>query len=122
VNASAATIHQGGLLFNGQCASCPGINAVAGPMPDLRYAAKGVHDQFEAIVLGEALASLGMPSFKKILAPAQVPAIQTYILSRAAESAKHPSEGPTSGESLLKLWGTRTGARTCGKPDGLMIT
>jgi quinohemoprotein ethanol dehydrogenase len=88
LNASAATIHQGGLLFNGQCAPCHGINAVAGPVPDLRYAAKGVHDQFEAIVLGGALASLGMPSFKKILTPAQVRAIQAYILSRAAESAK----------------------------------
>jgi quinohemoprotein ethanol dehydrogenase len=87
VNASAATIHQGGLLFNGECAPCHGINAVAGPVPDLRYATKGVHDQFEAIVLGGALAPLGMPSFKKILAPAQVRSIQAYILSRAAESA-----------------------------------
>jgi quinohemoprotein ethanol dehydrogenase len=87
VNASAATIHQGGLLFNGECAPCHGINAVAGPVPDLRYATKGVHDQFEAIVLGGALAPLGMPSFKKILTPAQVRTIQAYILSRAAESA-----------------------------------
>jgi len=88
VNASAATIHQGGLLFNGECAPCHGINAMAGPVPDLRYATKGVHDQFEAIVLGGALASLGMPSFTKILTPAQVRAIQAYVLSRAAESAK----------------------------------
>ncbi len=88
VNASAPTIHQGGLLFNRECAPCHGINAVAGPVPDLRYATKGVHDKFEAIVLGGALASLGMPSFKKILTPAQVRSIQAYILSRAAESTK----------------------------------
>lgn len=88
VNASAATMHEGSLLFNGECAPCHGINAVAGPVPDLRYATKGVHDQFEAIVLGGALASVGMPSFKKILTPAQVQSIQAYILSRAAESAK----------------------------------
>ena len=88
VKASAATIHEGGLLFNGECAPCHGINAVAGPMPDLRYATKGVHDQFEAIVLGGARASTGMPSFKKIFTPTQVRAIQAYILSRAKESAK----------------------------------
>jgi quinohemoprotein ethanol dehydrogenase len=55
------------------------------PNPDLRYASKGVHEQFEKIVLGGARASLGMPSFAKILKPDQVKAIEAYILSRAAE-------------------------------------
>jgi hypothetical protein len=46
-----------------------------------------VHEHFEEIVLGGARASLGMPSFQKILTAGQVRAIQAYILSRARESA-----------------------------------
>jgi len=88
VNASPKMVSDGGLLFNGECAGCHGINAVAGPVPDLRYASKGVHEHFEEIVLGGARASLGMPSFQKILTAGQVRAIQAYILFRARESAK----------------------------------
>jgi len=91
VNASPKMVHEGGLLFNGECAGCHGINAVAGPLPDLRYATKGVHEHFEEIVLGGARASLGMPSFRKIFTAEQVRAIQAYILSRARESAKAAS-------------------------------
>jgi quinohemoprotein ethanol dehydrogenase len=86
MNASPKVVHEGGLLFNAECAGCHGVNAVAGPMPDLRYASKAVHEQFEAIVLGGTRASLGMPSFKKILTADQVRSIEAYILSRARES------------------------------------
>jgi PQQ-dependent dehydrogenase (methanol/ethanol family) len=86
LNASPKAVHEGGLLFNEHCAPCHGVNAVAGPLPDLRYASKGVHEQLAAIVLGGARQSLGMPSFEKILNAEQVQAIQAYILSRARES------------------------------------
>ena len=92
MNAPAKTVHMGKLLFNDQCALCHGMDAVAGALPDLRYAGKGVHEQFEAIVLGGARASRGMPSFKKILNTEQVRAIQAYVLSRAAEAAKQVSK------------------------------
>jgi mono/diheme cytochrome c family protein len=72
---------------------CHGFNVVAGPIPDLRYASKQVHDQFEEIVLGGQRETLGMPSFKKILNPQQVRAIEAYVLSQAAESAKAASSG-----------------------------
>jgi quinohemoprotein ethanol dehydrogenase len=91
MNASPETIHEGGLLYGDQCAHCHGADAVAGPLPDLRYATKAVHEQFETIVLGGARASLGMPSFKDIFTVNQVRAIQAYILSRAGEAAKPPS-------------------------------
>ena len=91
MNASSKMINDGGLLFNGECAGCHGINAVAGPLPDLRYLSKGVHEHFEEIVLGGARATLGMPSFQKILTAGQVRAIQAYIVSRARESAKAAS-------------------------------
>ncbi len=87
-NASPKTVHEGNLLFNSNCAPCHGINAVAGPVPDLRYASKEIHDDFENIVLGGSRASAGMPSFKNILNAEQVRAIQAYVVSRARESAK----------------------------------
>ena len=91
-NASAKTIHEGGLLFNDQCARCHGYNAVAGALPDLRYAPKDIHEQFEDIVLRGAREDSGMPSFKDIYTPDQVRAIQSYILWRAAESSKPDSK------------------------------
>jgi quinohemoprotein ethanol dehydrogenase len=65
---------------------------VAGPLPDLRYATKAVHEQFESIVRGGARASLGMPSFKDLLSAEQVRAIEAYVLSRASEDAKRASK------------------------------
>jgi quinohemoprotein ethanol dehydrogenase len=87
-NASPQTIKEGGALFNARCSGCHGDKAVAGPLPDLRYANKEVLDDFEKIVLGGSRARDGMPSFEKILNPAQVRAIQAYIVSRTHESAK----------------------------------
>jgi PQQ-dependent dehydrogenase (methanol/ethanol family) len=86
--ASAKEIQQGGQIFNSDCAQCHGINAVAGPEPDLRYADKQTLEGIEGIVLGGSRASEGMPSFAKILTPAQVKTVQAYIITRARESAK----------------------------------
>jgi mono/diheme cytochrome c family protein len=61
---------------------------VAGPIPDLRYASKETLERMDEIVLGGERASLGMPSFKKILDTEQVQAIRAYIVLRARESAK----------------------------------
>jgi mono/diheme cytochrome c family protein len=92
VNASAAVIHEGQILYTANCAGCHGLAAVAGPLPDLRYSTRQVHEQFEAIVLGGARATLGMPPFKDLLKPDQVKAIQAYVLSRAKESASAPTK------------------------------
>ena len=96
LNVSPNVVHEGAGLYNANCMGCHGFNVVAGPIPDLRYASKDVHDQFEQIVLGGQREMLGMPSFKKILNADQVRAIQAYVLSRAAESAKaaEASTGP----------------------------
>src|SRR4029453_4639072 len=76
MNASPQTIHEGSLLYGSACAGCHGLNAVAGPLPDLRYASKAVHEEFENIVLEGEKQELGMPSFKELLKPDQVRAIQ----------------------------------------------
>ena len=86
----AQLVHQGDLLYNDQCAGCHGINVVAGPLPDLRYASKEIMDGLEGIVLGGSRANMGMPSFAKILNASQVQAIKAYIVtqSQAASSGQ----------------------------------
>ena len=92
-DASPQVVHRGELLYSANCAACHGMNAVAGPLPDLRYASKETLEGIEDIVLGGRRALAGMPSFQKVLNIEQVRAIQAYIVSRARESAK-PAEGP----------------------------
>jgi len=80
-------VKQGGELYDRHCMICHGLNAVAGPIPDLRYASAQTHTPFEQIVRGGTRASLGMPAFADLLSGDQVKAIQQYVLSRAHESA-----------------------------------
>jgi len=87
VTASAETVKQGSLLYDRHCMICHGLNVVAGPIPDLRYASAQTHAQFDRIVRGGARATLGMPTFGDLLSADQAKAIQQYILSRARESA-----------------------------------
>jgi len=67
------------------CRGCHGVDAVAGPLPDLRYSTAETHGEFAAIVLGSR-AGLGMPAFGDRMNPNQIQAVQAYVLSRAAES------------------------------------
>jgi quinohemoprotein ethanol dehydrogenase len=85
---NAQTVHEGALLFNDNCFMCHGFNAVAGPLPDLRYSRQEVLDSMESIVLGGSRAAGGMPSFQKILTGKEVKAIRSYIIARAQESVK----------------------------------
>jgi PQQ-dependent dehydrogenase (methanol/ethanol family) len=84
VTGSPDVIQEGRALYARMCESCHGINAVAGSLPDLRYASAEVHDRFLDIVLGGARVALGMPAFDDLLDEAQASAIQQYVLSRAA--------------------------------------
>ncbi|HYS46987.1 MAG TPA: PQQ-binding-like beta-propeller repeat protein, partial [Rhizomicrobium sp.] len=87
VNAPIEVVQQGKILFADNCAGCHGSDAVAGPLPDLRYASKQTLEGIEGIVLGGKRATAGMPSFQKILNAGQVHAIQAYIVSRARDGA-----------------------------------
>jgi quinohemoprotein ethanol dehydrogenase len=85
MHATPAMINEGGILFGRHCFYCHGVNAVSSSgVPDLRYTGAATHLQFQSIVLGGAREQFGMPSFKDLLKPDQVRAIQAYILSRAA--------------------------------------
>jgi quinohemoprotein ethanol dehydrogenase len=91
MDASPQVVHQGELLFADNCAGCHGSKAVAGPLPDLRYASKETLEGIEDIVLGGKRAAMGMPSFQKLLRVGQVRAIRAYIVSRARQTAKPES-------------------------------
>ncbi len=85
---SAATVHEGALLYGQFCVYCHGVGAVAGAsIPDLRYASAQTHQQFAAITLAGTRESRGMPSFKDALKPDQVRAIQAYVLAQSAAAA-----------------------------------
>jgi quinohemoprotein ethanol dehydrogenase len=83
-------VREGGVLYSTYCMACHGFQAVAGPLPDLRYATAETHARLELIVLGGALKPLGMPSFGDKLTREQLRLIQAYILSRAAAGSAAP--------------------------------
>ena len=88
IDTTPAAIHEGEMLYRTYCRFCHGRDAIAGPLPDLRYATADVHRQFESIVLGGARRQLGMPSFGDKLRSSQVRAIQAWVLSRAAAAKR----------------------------------
>lgn len=87
--ASRAEVDKGRALYATFCARCHGGDVVSGgEVPDLRYAAEGIHAKFEEIVRGGALRELGMPSFSEDVTAEQVRLIHAYVLDRARESAR----------------------------------
>ena len=95
LTATPAMVREGGVLYSKYCRACHGINAIAGPVPDLRYSTAEVHAQLDSIVLGGARRTLGMPSFSDKLDSSRVRLIQAYILERAAAgraAAKPPAQ------------------------------
>ena len=87
--ASSQLAQAGGLLFNEHCMGCHGMNAVAGPLPDLRYSSKETLDRNRKNRAARESSVVGHAVVRKILNESQVRAIQAYIISRAQESAKH---------------------------------
>ena len=88
LHATQQMVQHGGTVYVSQCMLCHGVNAVAGPLPDLRYSSKATLEALDRIVLGGALAPAGMPSFQKILNPEDVKDLQAFLVSRAQESAE----------------------------------
>jgi quinohemoprotein ethanol dehydrogenase len=89
VTASDESVARGNTQYHRWCARCHGVGVVGGGvLADLRYATPETHSVFSEIVLGGALLSRGMPSFAKWIAPDELEAIRSYILSRANELAR----------------------------------
>jgi mono/diheme cytochrome c family protein len=78
-------IARGKEMYDATCATCHGVNAVAGIMPDLRHMTAETHAQFEAIVLGGARLGGGMPAFADKYGRADAEAIHAWLIQRANE-------------------------------------
>ncbi|MBV9330112.1 MAG: PQQ-dependent dehydrogenase, methanol/ethanol family [Alphaproteobacteria bacterium] len=79
--ADPATIEKGFTLYHKTCLVCHGFFAQSeGEVPDLRLVTPDIWNQYDAIVLGGALADGGMASFKDVLSKADVDAIRAYVL------------------------------------------
>jgi PQQ-dependent dehydrogenase (methanol/ethanol family) len=84
LEAPGETVARGLGLYDAHCDSCHGKATVArfgGTVPDLRYASRETHLQWNGIVIGGALSSRGMPAYE--LTTEDSEAIRTYVLSRA---------------------------------------
>jgi PQQ-dependent dehydrogenase (methanol/ethanol family) len=90
--ASAATIEAGHQQFLSHCAMCHEPFAANRAMfPDLRYSpALNSAAAFDAIVLGGALQSAGMASFKGRLSEEEVQSVRAYMIERANQAKATP--------------------------------
>ncbi len=86
---SADTVERGRVLYAQHCASCHGMETLsAGILPDLRRTALlTVKDAWEQVVIGGALTSRGMISFKDRIDADGAEAIRAYVGSEAAAAA-----------------------------------
>jgi PQQ-dependent dehydrogenase (methanol/ethanol family) len=91
---NAALLSLGEKQYTAHCASCHGASdraRVSSLFPDLRYAsALWTSAGFKAIVIGGALQSDGMVSFRKELTPHDADAIRAYVVHLANELKKAP--------------------------------
>ncbi|MDQ4421580.1 PQQ-dependent dehydrogenase, methanol/ethanol family [Sphingobium sp. DEHP117] len=82
---SAAQIAKGEKSFGKYCAACHGFGTYsAGIFPDLKRSAYlGSRDGWKSVVIGGALADLGMVSFAKYFDEATAESIRAYVASEA---------------------------------------
>ncbi len=109
-----AAIEQGRLLYETHlCGGChaPGLDGsgawtVNGAVPDLRYAPREVHAEWDAIVLGGSHTAQGMLAFGvdqhfpdvKALTPSESSAIHAYVIDQAWKAYREQVSRPASGQ------------------------
>src|SRR5690606_6796506 len=101
------TIAMGSALFTANCSLCHSNQPRAG-LPDLRRMNKGVHANFDKIVLEGLLLPNGMPRWDDRLSPEQVRAIHAFLIdeqgkTRARELALQRAGKPLDSRSLTIL-------------------
>jgi quinohemoprotein ethanol dehydrogenase len=84
-----AAVERGRNLYGVHCIRCHGLNAAAsGLYPDLRLSTPGVHESWNEIVLGGALAGNGMAAFDDVLSPGDVRDIHSWVIDQAIASTR----------------------------------
>jgi PQQ-dependent dehydrogenase (methanol/ethanol family) len=94
IEASAADLRRGSILYYNYCAGCHGPGAVGGGsgVPDLRYLRAEQHGRFADTVLGGLREPMGMPRFDDQLSGEDLLQLQAWILEQARmgyEAEKH---------------------------------
>src|SRR5690606_1288462 len=100
IEASAAELREGGLLYHEWCAVCHGVKAVGGGVvPDLRHASAETHARWNEIVLGGVRTGAGMVAFADVLDARQARLVQAYRVARAWEGqpTARAAGGPGAG-------------------------
>jgi alcohol dehydrogenase (cytochrome c)/quinohemoprotein ethanol dehydrogenase len=97
----AATVDQGGHLFNRYCYICHGVDAESDFInPDLRFSTiLGDPEAWASVVEDGARKSAGMISFHDLLSPDQAEAIRAFVISRS-EVARRVAPVPRAGTPL----------------------
>ena len=87
--ADAAQLATGKNLYYQRCMPCHGVDAASGGvLPDLRYASADTHAAWDAIVLGGALQTNGMPAFGQIFSKADSDAVHAFVIERSRVAYK----------------------------------
>ena len=94
---TVAQATHGADVYGRYCSVCHGDAAIAGALnPDLRRSgAIGSADAFKTIVIGGALHSGGMVSWKAALTPDDAEAVRQYVIRRANEDKALEKKGKT---------------------------
>ncbi len=91
IELSPEAVTRGRELYARYCFNCHGIGVRAsGLYPDLRFASREVHEQWNDIVLGGLRQAKGMASFADALTPADAEAIHAYVIQRALAEPNLP--------------------------------
>jgi len=97
-------LRRGRSLFYNNCGHCHGMTATGnGIVPDLRRMPAVWHEQFKQVVLGGAMESAGMKSFRDVLSDDDVTAIQNYVLDQAwtYQEYRQAQQSPTLWDRLI---------------------
>ena len=96
VQASAAQLEHGGMLYNRYCVVCHGQDGQSRAVfPDIRYSsALESAEDFDAIVLDGIREENGMVSFAKAMDKEDTAALREYVIKLANDAKNAPPPGP----------------------------
>jgi quinohemoprotein ethanol dehydrogenase len=84
IEATPETVTRGAGLYATHCMRCHGVGVKSsGLYPDLRHAAREVHERWNDVVIGGLHSDRGMASFGDVLSTEDAGAVHAYVIERA---------------------------------------